>query len=203
MADVWETKDWADRHFAEGLGLWEVNVYKALRHFHPDHQTLAHPKFRRMLAHAMLTLGKATFGEPPPQNAAQAPVEVCQPCKLEKFDAYADDGKKNVGHQCGYCKTGTKGYYFCITCFPNGKPTHAICNPATGRECFAQHMLKEPIKHFLRNIGPKRGRTDDEPQSGPRTSPRRAGPRAQRANARDTQRSASAPARSAHARRSL
>ena len=61
MADVWDTKDWADRHFAEGLGFWEVNVYKALTHWHPDHKTLSHPKFRIRLAHAFLTLGKVPF----------------------------------------------------------------------------------------------------------------------------------------------
>ena len=25
--DAWATKDWAHRHFAEGLGYWEANVY--------------------------------------------------------------------------------------------------------------------------------------------------------------------------------
>ena len=25
MADVWLTKQWPERHFAEGLGFWEVN----------------------------------------------------------------------------------------------------------------------------------------------------------------------------------
>ena len=43
MADVWGTNHWADRHFAEGLGFWEVNVYKALQYFHPsaEYKTLA------------------------------------------------------------------------------------------------------------------------------------------------------------------
>ena len=37
------TVHWADRHFAEGLGFWEVNVYKALQYFHPsaEYKTLA------------------------------------------------------------------------------------------------------------------------------------------------------------------
>ena len=30
MADVWETTSWEDRLFTESLGLWEVNVLKAL-----------------------------------------------------------------------------------------------------------------------------------------------------------------------------
>ena len=36
MADVWETTSWADRDFAESLGLWEVNVYKALTRWNPE-----------------------------------------------------------------------------------------------------------------------------------------------------------------------
>lgn len=32
MADVWETRDWAHRHFAEGLGLWEVLSSLAYMH---------------------------------------------------------------------------------------------------------------------------------------------------------------------------
>jgi len=62
MADVWATLDWGDRHFAEGLGFWEVNVFKALVYFHPEFSKLQHPRFRVLLAHAMLTLGKP-FGE--------------------------------------------------------------------------------------------------------------------------------------------
>lgn len=34
MADVWKTKQWSDRHFAEGIGFWEVNVFKTLAHFY-------------------------------------------------------------------------------------------------------------------------------------------------------------------------
>ena len=36
MADVWFTISWAERHFAEGIGLWEVNVFKALVYFFPN-----------------------------------------------------------------------------------------------------------------------------------------------------------------------
>ena len=61
MADVWATTDWAHRHFAEGLGFWEVNVYKALHHWHRDYKTLGHGNFRKRLAHACLTLGKVTW----------------------------------------------------------------------------------------------------------------------------------------------
>ena len=43
--------------FAESLGLWEVNVFKALRRWSPEWKGLKHPRFRRLLAHAMLTGG--------------------------------------------------------------------------------------------------------------------------------------------------
>lgn len=33
FADAWLTKDWGQRRFAEGLGLWEVNVFKATVYF--------------------------------------------------------------------------------------------------------------------------------------------------------------------------
>ena len=47
MADVWGTRDWADRHFAEGLGLWEVNVYKAAVTF--QRVAYHHSEFRKRL----------------------------------------------------------------------------------------------------------------------------------------------------------
>eukprot|EP00966_Prymnesium_polylepis_P275779 6372042-Prymnesium_polylepis.1 len=42
MADVWKTTSWNERHFAEGIGFWEVNVYKALVYFYFQWKTLAH-----------------------------------------------------------------------------------------------------------------------------------------------------------------
>lgn len=42
MADVWHTTKWHERHFAEGLGFWEVNVYKTLVYFYPRWSSLAH-----------------------------------------------------------------------------------------------------------------------------------------------------------------
>lgn len=61
MADVWKTKEWTDRHFAEGLGFWEVNVYKALIYFYPRYNSLSHGEFRARLAWALLTLGKHPY----------------------------------------------------------------------------------------------------------------------------------------------
>ena len=58
MADVCKTQSWHERHFADGLGFWEVNVYKALIYFYTRWSSLAHGEFRARLAWAMMTLGK-------------------------------------------------------------------------------------------------------------------------------------------------
>ena len=55
MADVWKTTRWENRHFAESLGLWEVNIFKALVRWLPQYSNLKHPRYRRLLAHALLT----------------------------------------------------------------------------------------------------------------------------------------------------
>eukprot|EP00965_Chrysotila_dentata_P119453 3949001-Pleurochrysis_carterae.AAC.1 len=61
MADVWATRSLEERHFAEGLGFWEVNVFKALAYFYPQWRLLAHAEFRARLAWELMTLGKAPY----------------------------------------------------------------------------------------------------------------------------------------------
>ena len=41
----------------------------------------------------------------------------------------------NAKHQCGYCEN--RVHCYCDKCFPDGEPSYAICNPNTGRACFA------------------------------------------------------------------
>ena len=83
MADMWQTKSWVERHFAEGLGLWEVNVYKALIYFQKAKwPNLSHSEFRARLAFAMMSLGKAAY---PPDCAAgdqsaPRPSHTCESC---------------------------------------------------------------------------------------------------------------------------
>eukprot|EP00965_Chrysotila_dentata_P209442 6185298-Pleurochrysis_carterae.AAC.2 len=38
MADVWATKNWPDRHFDEKLSFTEVNIFLALKYFHPEYK---------------------------------------------------------------------------------------------------------------------------------------------------------------------
>eukprot|EP00965_Chrysotila_dentata_P165960 5479383-Pleurochrysis_carterae.AAC.1 len=61
IADVWGTRSWVERHFSEGLGFWEVNVFKALVYFSPQWRDLGHTEFRERLAWEFLTLGKAPY----------------------------------------------------------------------------------------------------------------------------------------------
>eukprot|EP00965_Chrysotila_dentata_P106182 3506726-Pleurochrysis_carterae.AAC.1 len=68
MADVWATVSWVERHFAKGIGFWEVNVYKALILFYPRWKDLSHGDFGARLAWTLLTLGKEEY---PADNAAQ------------------------------------------------------------------------------------------------------------------------------------
>ena len=71
MADVWQTTSWIERHFAEGLGLWEVNVYKALCYFQKGRWGgVSHNEFRMRLAHAFMTLGKVPYPADSPEAAA-------------------------------------------------------------------------------------------------------------------------------------
>eukprot|EP00966_Prymnesium_polylepis_P036668 850868-Prymnesium_polylepis.1 len=58
MADVWGTVSWEKRHFAEGLGFWEVNVFKALVYFYEPLRATSHGDFRKRIAWAFMTLGK-------------------------------------------------------------------------------------------------------------------------------------------------
>ena len=161
MADVWDTKQWPHRHFAEGIGFWEVNVFKALTHFHPDFARLQHPEFRCRVAHAMLTLGTAPWGQPANAGAAAGPSASHTYCTLERFKT---EGKhESEKHQCGYCKA--RSYHYCAKCFPDPSQVgYAICSPVGTRAgvghrpCFAKHLLKEePARRAQQRPLPRRG----------------------------------------------
>lgn len=166
MADAWQTKDWADRHFAEGLGFWEVNVYKATVYF--QHSTLNHNEFRKRLAHAFLTLGKHEYGTPlsPPAAepaAAEPPATDTSsgtPC-THTFSTFSKlSGKRCEGYTCGYCPC-PKAYLRCTTCFPQGtEARYAICSPDTGRDCIAKHILGVPHS-YTKNKEKEPTRKDD------------------------------------------
>ena len=142
MADVWETTYWPDRHFAESLGFWEVNVFKALVRWQSDYKDLKHPRFRRLLSHALLS-----GGEPIVIDVEKTPSPPTPSRVLEEGHSWTSFAKrrealklevKNEQHKCGYC--GSAAYGFCGACYPIGcEPTHAICGPSTGKNCMQQH----------------------------------------------------------------
>ena len=154
FADVWETVKWPDRHFAESLGFWEVNVFKALVHFHPEYKELKHPRFRRLLAHAMLTGGEPIVIDVD-DKPAPTPSRTLE-CG-HKWVSFTSQQVKVEGekkgpyeqHRCGYCPKPAYGY--CEVCFPSGpqSATHAICGPSTGRNCMQQHSNGVPPRHGM------------------------------------------------------
>jgi len=127
---------------------------QALVYFHPDYKNLQHPRFRVLLAHALLTLGKVPFGQEP-EAAAEAQADHSY-CMLDRFTAYC-----NEKHQCGYCKQ--KSYFFCSTCFPDeSQAKYGICNPtAKDRPCFHKHISGVAPTHKMQHV--KRVMTRESP----------------------------------------
>ena len=142
MADAWQTKDWAERHFAEGLGLWEVNVFKAAVYF--QGLRINHNEFRKRLAHAFLTLGKAAYGEP--IAAAAVPTTPAAgssnstPCYHKVQTISSIKGTRSEKHPCGYCEH--EAGWVCRDCFPTlSAIRYCICGPDTGRTCLQKHVM--------------------------------------------------------------
>ena len=156
MADVWKTKAWPERHFAEGIGFWEVNVYKACIYFWPrQFDGLTHGEFRMRLAWACMTLGKvpypgnsmegdAFYGKEGNKGAATprcstptAPPPAHTPCH---------DIKRKAGScpkTCAYC--GQKGAYWLCEC--TGTAIYFCGNGRHSRTCQSDHIAGKPVKH--------------------------------------------------------
>lgn len=172
MADVWETAHWPHRHFAESLGFWEVNVFKALVRWQPDFHELKHPQYRRLLAHAMLTGGQPLIidvddeSTPPPPTPSRVLEEGHFWSSFAQRDEKANEkesGKGNTeSHRCGFCEKRVYAYGFCAACFPLGStPGFAICGPSTGRNCFQQHCNGVGARHFMNKHANKRQKKDE------------------------------------------
>ena len=58
--------------------------------------------------------------------------------------------KANEHHQRDYCAKDVQGYFYRETCLPDGHPTHALCNPSKGRDCYAKHVSGEKPQHGCR-----------------------------------------------------
>ena len=152
MADVWQTRSWADRHFGEGLGLWEVNVYKALLYFQSSKwKGTSHSEFRARLAYTMMTLGRSRYpadlaadGAAP--AAATAGGQTTAPSFVSPTSAHCHEyGKLDTGKTCSYCGKETRRK--CLTCETFGRGIFYACNTGTGRVCMQKHAAGVPISH--------------------------------------------------------
>ena len=175
MADVWHTIAWHERHFAEGLGLWEVNVYKALVYFIGGFELLAHGDFRARLAWAFMTLGKEPYpgngaypADAPPQKdqhtsgdsatARDGGVPLAERACGDGAHLWSSTGRSN-GHACAYC--GRKAYAVCMTCEDAGRGSIYACGRKSKRDCIDKHGTGEPVLHGSWQFGAKvkEGRT--------------------------------------------
>ena len=109
---VWQTTSWVMRHFAEGLGFWEVNTYRALTYFYPEQAAMSHTEFRRRLAWALLTLGE----KPYPADGGSSSAD--SPAAFHDAGAFAETRRHDYTvcskHACGYCGRGA--YQYCASC---------------------------------------------------------------------------------------
>lgn len=150
MADVWATKSWAERHFAEGLGMWEVNVYKTLLHFCPKWKNLAHGEFRARLAWTMMTLGKHPYPGDVQSSSRVASTNGSGCLGIPALHGSQHEYVRHPGtspHRCAYC--GSCAYWKCLTCESVGLGCITICGikSARGRKCIDAHVRGDKCKH--------------------------------------------------------
>lgn len=184
MADVWGTTSWEKRHFAEGLGFWEVNVFKALIYFFrgamSKHQKMQHGEFRARLAFAFMTLGKATY----PANEAgssvgdaaaaggSVPGTTPLPGGMHEYESWRGRAPKT----CNYCGSGC--YQKCLTCEANGVGIFYVCGKMSKRKdkCMMAHRdgeecshgnfkMSSPSKRKMKDAWTKRKETNNEDEA--------------------------------------
>ena len=157
MADVWGTTSWDKRHFAEGLGFWEVNVYKAFVNFcSTSSKKMPHGEFRKRIAWAFLTLGK----EPYPAKANSAtPASGAGPSGTNPGGGGLPEAPLpgathtyvktpgTSGKTCAYC--GEKAYQKCATCETLFGVPYPVCGARSkrGMDCMKKHTDGEPCQH--------------------------------------------------------
>ena len=162
IADIWLTKTWQHRHFAEGFGFLEVAIFRHLSYFHPRYKgnpecgrpSLCHQQYRKMLAYTLLTGGQTLDVSAPNRPLAPPGVDETAPatpegCKHQFITFHKAGGRPHENHQCAYCKN--RGYTFCKPCSDTQGVTLAFCSYTTGRRCQDQHRRgKDPV-HQMNN----------------------------------------------------
>jgi hypothetical protein len=161
MADVWGTIAWDKRHFAEGLGFWEVNVYKAFVNFcqaaHP--KKIPHGDFRARLAWAFLTLGRCPYPtkDRAAANSSAGPSNYTTPGGLPEAPlpgathSYVKTPGTS-GKTCRYC--GAMAYQMCKTCEEMLGCPWPVCGSRSKRgiECMELHAAGAPCQHGTFNM---------------------------------------------------
>ena len=180
MADVWHTVSWPDRHFAEGLGFWEVNVYKALLYFQPaTWGERSHNDFRMRLAFAFMTLGKTKYEQPVRSEQLQpskAKGSAAPPSSVPLPSTQAQAGA-TIAHEytqakpktCSYC--GRQCRLMCETCVRSGQGHFFVCSTGSGRDCISRHVSGELAKHGTTFSKYHRKRSAEESQYCPYVPP--------------------------------
>ena len=152
MADVWLTTDWAKRHFAEGLGFWAVNVFKALIYVYPQYRHISLGEFRARLAWALMTLGKVPY---PPDvetgsvGGSSSSTFNSTPGTLPSAPLPGTNhtwhGTEKSKKQCSYCPF--KYYNSCTACEQSGAGLFSACGSKTNRDCMKKHVMGDPPTH--------------------------------------------------------
>jgi len=148
MADVWHTTSWDKRHFAEGLGFWEVNVFKAFTFWCQTRspKKMPHADFRARLAWAFLTLGKVPYpadNSAGPSSSAASFNTPGEDSPTVPLPGSSHTYKKAIGKTgsggktCGYY--GAKAYWTCATCFETLGVVIAVCGPKSKRGLHCRH----------------------------------------------------------------
>eukprot|EP00965_Chrysotila_dentata_P075499 2493732-Pleurochrysis_carterae.AAC.1 len=163
MADTWATRSWVERHFAEGIGFWEVSVFRALKHFYQSYDGQGHNEFRERLAFAFFTLGQETVF--PADKSASSETPMPRASAMTASARNSQDSANNTrteaplphalhtyerlhgkrGRTCSYCDN--KAYPFCTSCVHHGLGTMFACGLQTKRKCMVMHAAGEQIKH--------------------------------------------------------
>jgi hypothetical protein len=160
MADVWQTIDWEKRHFAEGLGFWEVNVFKAFTMWFQAAKKvkMPHGEFRARLAWAFMTLGKVPYpADVAVPNSSTSHMSSVTPPSGTLPTAPLPGGVHEYrrvpnGKTCGYC--GAAAYWICATCEGTLGCSIAVCGPKSAKKlvCREAHASGEELQHSTFNM---------------------------------------------------
>lgn len=139
---------------ARSHGFWEVNVYRALTYFYPQHSKMSHTEFRQRLAWAFLTLGEHEY----PDDAGAPSTTPCH--KMPRSTPTPPAGPRASRCRLRMCMSAQasmrKGaYQYCKTCEEFGRGKIRVCGRKSGRDCMDQHASGKCPTHASRDGKPR------------------------------------------------